>query len=208
MGGGRGRAVVEAVAAGAGGRPPPAPPPRQVGQHQVVVGDDDVGTLEVAAGTEEGAGGKMTAAAIGALAMVDGQPPPVAVVDGHRPALAIPFPATAAVGLGHLLHQRLEVIAGALGQTLLEQRQGGVVLDPVEGLLQARQAEVATAPLGQGVVEVEAAVGLEGGQILQQHLLLQGDGGRSHHQTLALGLGHRQRRQQVGQGLAGAGTRL
>src|SRR5690554_2779489 len=151
---------------------------REVRQHQIVVGHNDICRFEITAGAEKGTSAKMATTAVSALTMIDGQPPPVVVIDSPRPAFAISLPVATAVGIGQLLYQRLEMASSVL----------------VQALLKPCQADIAPAPLGQCITEIEPAMRFEGRQILQQHLFLQGDGGRSNYQSLASRLGHRQSR--------------
>src|SRR5690554_3662427 len=167
---------------------------REVRKHQIVVGYNDICGFEITAGAEKGTSAKMTTTAVSALTMIDGQPPPVVVIDSPRPAFAISLPVATAVGIGQLLYQRLEMASSVLVQALLKQRQGGIAFNTIQGLLKPCQADIAPAPLGQCITEIEPAMRFEGRQILQQHLFLQGDGGRSNYQSLASRLGHRQSR--------------
>lgn len=62
--------------------------------------------------------------------------------------------------------------------------------------------------LGQGEAEIEPAVAHQVGQILEHDLLLQGHGRGGDHQAFAGSLGGGNRRQAVGDGLAGTGAGL
>ena len=131
----------------------------------------------------------MAAAPIGALAMIHGQPSPVAIIDGDRPAVPIPFPVAGGIGIGHLLDQLREVTAGIRGDGLLEQRQRRVGLGAFQRLIQLGHAQVTPPTLGQRVFEIEPAVRLEHRQVLIQYLLLQCHRGSGDDQPLAARLG-------------------
>lgn len=162
-----------------------------------MVGDDDVGLLQLTTGPEEGAGREVAAAAIGTLTMVGGQTRPVAVLDLQRPAVAIPCPLAAGIVLGHLAGQLHEAAAVAGDHVALEQRHGRVVLDPFQRLVELLHAQVTATTLGQRIVEAQPRMLLERRQVLMHDLFLQRDGRGRDHQPLAARLGHRQRGEQI-----------
>src|SRR5699024_5791605 len=93
---------------------------REVRQHQIVVRHNDICGFEITTRAKKGTSAKMTATAVSALTMIDGQPPPVIVIDSPRPAFAVSLPVATAVGIGQFLYQRMEMAARILSQALLK----------------------------------------------------------------------------------------
>ena len=182
----------------------------QVGQHQVMVGDDDVDLGHAFARLVESTLLEIRAMAIGALAVVGGDARPLDVLDGFRPAVAIAVPAIAGQALDHLAEQLVgRLVHIDLEAILGEQLGRGVLrLALLQQHVQLGQAQIAPPPLGQGKAEGQAAVAQDVRQILVHDLLLQRHRRRGDHQALAGRLGRGNGRQGIGHGLAGPGARL
>ncbi|MCY1402785.1 hypothetical protein D9M71_179420 [compost metagenome] len=180
----------------------------QVGQDHVVVGDDHIHLGHAFPRPVEGALLEVRAMALGALAVVGGDPRPVLVLDGFGPGIAIAVPAVAGKAFDHLVEQLLALFVHIDTEALIGEQLGGRTLRLafLQQHVELGQTEVAAAPLGQGEAEIQAAVAHQVGQVLVNDLLLQGDGGRGDHQALAGGLGHGNGRQAVGHGLAGTSS--
>ncbi|MNQ41395.1 hypothetical protein D3C85_550690 [compost metagenome] len=173
-----------------------------------MVGDDHVDLAHAFTGLVEGALAEVRTMAPGALAVVGGQARPVLVFQGLGPAVPVAIPAVAGKLLDHAGEQLLAGFVDLDPEALfLEQlRSGRLCMALLQQQVELGQAQIATTPLGQGEGEVQAAVAHQVGQVLEDDLLLQGDGGGGDHQALAGGLGRGNRRQGVGHGLAGTGA--
>ena len=135
----------------------------EVAEEQGMVGDDEVGGVEPAAGLLIEAGGEAVAAAVGAGVLVgaDGFPDggggrEIEVAEGAVVGLEGP---RAEAGEG------VEVVGGV--------EEGGL---SAAGLFVAAEAEVIGAALGEDGGEVQAGGAAEEGDVLVDKLLLEGDG--------------------------------
>ena len=179
----------------------------QIGQHQIVVGDDNVGFLQTLARSIHAAIADIRAAPPGALTAVEGERQPVPLVDGLRPLVAVAVPIAAAErvehgrigvqggalqGHGHCIGVQVEIAPAGAGQMSIE----------------LAQAEIAAAPFGQREVEGEPGPAADIGKVLVHELFLEGDGRRGQHQALGARPGHHQRGDDIREGLARAGARL
>ena len=178
----------------------------EIRQHQIVVGDYAIQLVEGIPRLEKCALADKAAAPPRALAVVRGHPGPGALRQFLRPVIAIPVPAA----FCQLLHHG--VVEGfVLGRdpgtgVVVEKHQLFVAVreNPVE----LAEAQIATAPFDEAVIEIEAAVLFDVRQILKNDLLLQGNGCGGYHHLFAKSLGRRQSGEQIGDGFASAGARL
>ncbi len=117
--------------------------------------------------------------------------------------------AVAGRGLGRPLVHPLDLLADRGGRAPVEQHVAGILR---RARLQPVQAEVVAAALQDREVRFLAEQRFQRlgqpRQVPVDQLALQGDRGGSHHDGAAAGQRVRDRRHQVGQGLAGAGARL
>ncbi len=175
-----------------------------------MVGDDHVDLAHALTRLVERALTEVRAMAVGALAMVGGQARPVGVFQGGGPTVTVAIPFVTGQFLDHAGKQLLTgFIDLDLEAFFLEQlRRGGLCVAFLQQHVQLGQAHVAPTPLGQGKAEVQPAVAHQVRQVLVDDLLLQRDGRGGNDQTLARRLGGGNRRQAVGDGLAGTGAGL
>ena len=173
---------------------------------QRVVGDDDVGLLGRLPRLLAEAVDPVRALAAQALPGADRHLPPGPVGDGERDLVAVPrraFPRPLAQPEDLRAQRRLrQRIRGHIEQ------RAGLVLPGPRPAVHLLQAYVVAAPLGQRVRRRAAQHGRERlhqpRQVLVDELRLQRLGRRGDDHPLA----RRQRRDQIAQGLAGAGPRL
>ncbi len=183
---------------------------RQVGKNHVMVGDDDVDLTHAFAGFIEDTLLKIRAMPASTLAVVGGQARPVLVLEGFGPTVAVAIPAVAGKLLDHAVEQLLAALIHLDVETFLfEQLSGGRLrVAFLQQHVEFGQAQVAAPPFGQREAEIQAAIAHQVGKILEDDLLLQGDGGGGNHQTLARSLGSGDRGEAVGDRLAGTGAGL
>ena len=166
----------------------------QRGQHQVVVGHDDVGLGQ--------AGARLVVAAIavarampgGAAVALGGDTRPVLRVRRLDQAVAVAIPAAAGQGLRHVfVEAKTALLQGLLRST--GQRNGWeVILKKVllcatcaGHALEFELADIAPAPFGQRIGKGLLHGLGQGGQVFLHELLLQRDGSRrNQHPRLAL----------------------
>ena len=180
----------------------------EIGQHQILVGDDAIRLVEFIAGVEEAALAVQPAAGTGTFTALGGQWLPAVTRQRFMPFVPVAPPAAVGEFAAHRLPQR-EVVAAGFGLAVPEQvAQCGAAVAAVEQILQFQAAKIASAPFRQHIVELQAGRFDELGDVLADQLLLQGNRRRGDDQ-LAPGR-HRQWQgaEQIGQGFAGAGARL
>ena len=183
---------------------------RQVSQHHVMVGDNHINLAHAFPRFVEGALLKVRAMPVGTLTVIGGQLRPARVFQFFRPAVTVPIPFVAGQFLDHRGEQFLALLIDIdLEAFFLEQLRGGTLrLTFLQQDIQLGQAQITASALGQGKAEIQPTVAHQVGQVLVHDLLLQRHGRRGDHQALARGLGCRNGRQAIGNGLARTGPGL
>ena len=183
----------------------------EIRQGQIVVGNDDIGALQLVAGPEKTALADVGTAPTAALAVVGGDAVPDLLGDRLRPVVPIAIPLAATQGIDHRRVHRQCLGGHRLADLIGIQRQqvaGALALALAEHPVELGQADIAASPLGQHKTEIQPGVTANIRQVLVDELLLQGDGGRGHHQPLVERPGDGNGRHRVGDGFAGAGAGL
>lgn len=179
------------------------------GQQQIMIGDDEIGILHLLAGKVERAAFDPGTFAAEAALPVGAHGPPVRIRDDAGPSVSVARPCALGEGLGEPPEQPNPAGAPGLrvvlcGCVRVFRKDG----DGPLARLQAHRANVAGPTLGHHATHPERQALAQGRNVLVQQLLLQCNRGGSHHQMFAAQMRQDQRRQQIAQGLARAGTRL
>ena len=170
----------------------------QVRQHQIVVRHHHIGLGNLSPRLEERALVVVAAASAAATGAVVGGGVPGSRIDAVRPAVQLAVPGTLGEGVLQVLVDRRVFRARQF-----EEQRFAVHVSPQQ-VLQTLQTDVTASALGQREAEVQAGMALQVRQIAQHHLFLQRHRGSGDHHALVERLGHRDGRQTVGDGLAGA----
>ena len=184
------------------------PAESQIGQHQIVVGDDTIGLLHLFACLVEAAVTVVRALLANALPIVHSDWNPVLVTEQIFPIIAVALPLACIDFAQHALIERQSVIVRLADDFAIEVGHGIETGIALQQHVQPGETQVAAAPLGQGEAEFEIAVTLDIRQVLQSDLLLQRNRGRRQYHLFLQRFRHRQSTQHIGQRLAGAGAGL
>ena len=187
----------------------------QGGQHQIVVGDDDIGLSQPGAGVVVAALLELGAVARGAGVALGRHARPVAAVWRLRQRIAVAIPGAAGQHIGHVV---VELDAALFYRLLRGGGQGRhreVLFKHIffaaaraSQAVQLDLADIAPTALGQRKDKGLVHGGGQCGQILAHQLLLQGHGGGGNqHARLALQC-HADGGAEVGRALAHTGTGL
>ena len=187
----------------------------QAGQHQVVVGHDDIGLGQLGARVVVAAFLVARAVARGAGVALGGHGRPVARVGGVGQGVAVAVPTHHGQLVRHALVERLAAFFdGLLRQCRHLGLRPVVVKHIVFGRAAAHQAfqlhlaDVAPAALGQRVGKGLVHAARQGGQVLGHQLLLQGYGGGADDDARLAFQRHGNGGRGIGCALAHAGTSL
>ena len=182
-------------------------------QHQVVVGDDDIGLGQLGACLVVAAFAVARAVAGGAAVAFGGYGGPVAGLGGVVQAVAVAVPAAIGQQIGHVVIQAqaalfLRLVGGAALGALLFFKQVFVYAAHAHQALELELAHIAAPALGQRIRKrLVHGCGQRGQVFLHKLLLQRHGGGRYQYPGLALQR-HGYRRAGIGRGLAHAGARL
>ncbi len=183
---------------------------REVCEHHVMIGDDDVNLGHAFARLIECALLEVGAVAPGALTVISGQARPVGISQLFRPTVAITIPAVACELLDHASEELFAPLVHIDAKALFFEQLSGCALRLafLQQRVELGQAKITTAPLGQSKGKAQAAIAHQIWQILVHDLFLQRDRSRCDHQALARRFGRRNDSQAIGDRLAGAGACL
>ena len=175
-------------------------------QHQVVVGDDDIGLGQLGARLVVAALAVARAVARGAAMALGGHGGPVAGLGGVVQAVAVAVPAAVGQQIGHVVIEAqaalfLRLVGGAALGALFFFKQVFVHTAHAHQALQLELAHIAAPALGQRIGKRLVHGRSQRGQVFLHELLLQRHGGRRYqHPGFAL--------QRHGDCRAGVGGRL
>ena len=157
------------------------PAQRQIRQYEVVIGDYAIRPVQIVPGAIETAITKVTALGTTALSVIHCDRPPVAIQYRPAPVVPVTSPFSRTQSVEHLRVELLIALARTVQFFSVQISHRLCTVAASQGLVEPRQAHVATSSLGQRITEAQIGSLQQLGNVFLHHLFLQGHRCRRDH---------------------------